>query len=884
LHASIRRARDGALLAERRRVISQNRPHRIVTISAAIAVALVAPACTDSQSELDDRADVTITHAFDFASAMPSHLAVMFSMSWFGIPSSDPQGGGPDPSYGNAKWGGGCVATSDPATCSTCILKGASDTCIMTGPPQRAMASRRRMLAGIYSASALDTEGKARTDLMLSGIRRACDSGANLDAWTMQMNGLRDTPLHATNPTCSTCKIAYDAALGFLAEADAGGMTNTIIPGDDATWYFHFGSGVGLGKCDDSAGNPKQSCIAALTQDFVDMSNMSAAHASGLKLHGKPVIYVYFDSSHLTVAQWQSLLQNARNQSGRDFYVIASTQNPSATTYFGAFDAMSPWINLTWNNYSGATVRQHAFNWAAGLHGALHSAVATYSGRALFGAMTPGFDDFTMSWGQCLERQLPPGDPRDPEVLLGEFDYFKSVGMTGLVGQTWDDWTEGTNFEPDVAGSTATLIEMRQQLAGLFGYQADPAGDAQLTSRWESYGQARNCDGGSASTPPVTKLSCDCPCTTTHFTQSSNTVAGGWNPANEQLLADVDGDGKRDLVILWNNGSAFAQVSKATGTGFQQVSNAAVGAWNPTTRNLVGDVDHDGKQDLVRVYQAGTSAYAQVWQSTGSGFQSVSNASIGGWDPTYVDLVMDVDGDGKRDLVVLWNNGQTTAQVSTSNGTGFARVSNTSLGVTWSTADRFLVGDVDGNGKQDLVRLHQVGTSTYAQVFVSNGTTFTSVSDASIGGWDPTYVDLLGDFDGDGKADLLVVWNNAGATTAQLSLSNATGFARVSNAATGVAWRASSRYFLGDADGDGRQDLVTVYPNGVAAYAQVATSNGLGFVQTSNAAVGGWSSAWVDELADVSGDGKADLLVFWQDTTQPAGQDARAQVTLASCP
>src|SRR5579862_9918535 len=81
--------------------------------------------------ESESRQALNVTHTFDFATQMPPHLAVMFSMSWFGIPASDPQGAGPDPSYGNAKWGGGMIPTNDPATCTTCILEGASDTCLM---------------------------------------------------------------------------------------------------------------------------------------------------------------------------------------------------------------------------------------------------------------------------------------------------------------------------------------------------------------------------------------------------------------------------------------------------------------------------------------------------------------------------------------------------------------------------------------------------------------------------------------------------------------------------------------------------------------------------------------------------------------------------------
>jgi hypothetical protein len=115
---------------------------------------------------------LNVTHTFDFDAQMPPHLAVMFSMSWFGIPASDPQGAGPDPSYGNTQWNGACAASNNPSQCGNCLLYGAGDACLTTGSMERQMASRRRPLAGIYSASAVDPEGEARVDLMLSTLRR----------------------------------------------------------------------------------------------------------------------------------------------------------------------------------------------------------------------------------------------------------------------------------------------------------------------------------------------------------------------------------------------------------------------------------------------------------------------------------------------------------------------------------------------------------------------------------------------------------------------------------------------------------------------------------------------------------------------------------------
>jgi hypothetical protein len=480
-------------------------------IRAVLASAVALAAC-DVRREADSFETtlqaVTVAHNFDFASNLPPHLAVMFSMSWFGIPANDPQGPGPDPGYGNARWGGGCVATNDPAQCANCVLEGTSDACLQTGADQRSMASRRRMMAGIYSASAQDTEGKRRVDLMLSNVRRPCDDGAKIDAWSAQLDGTRDTSLHSGNPTCVTCDIAYRATLGFLSEADSAGMTNVVIPGDDATWYFHFGTDVGLGACDGSSGNPVQNCIDALTQDATDMVQMALAHPSALRVNGNPVLNFYVDPGYLDDSQWSSIFQSARNATGQDFYAIATLQNPTVTNLFNAFDALAPWVQLDWNNYSGTNVRSHAQAWAAGEHDPLFNAVASYPGRAAFGGIAPGFDDYTEDWGACTERQLPPGDARDPALLQGEFDYLITKSAKGMILETWDDWTEGSEFEPDVEGGSTVLVALRDNLGTLFGEPADPAGDTRLADRWSSYGQARNCDGGTAGTPPQTNLLC----------------------------------------------------------------------------------------------------------------------------------------------------------------------------------------------------------------------------------------------------------------------------------------------------------------------------------------------------------------------------------------
>ncbi|HEY2031041.1 MAG TPA: carboxypeptidase regulatory-like domain-containing protein [Myxococcales bacterium] len=546
---------------------------------------------------------VTVTHSFDLAANMPSHLAIMFSMSWFGIPSTDPQGGGLDPSWGNWKWGGGCIATNNPASCSTSP----------TNTNERTVASRRRPLAGVYSSSGRDAESLKRVDLMLSHLRRSCDSGARFDAWAVQVDSLRDSSLHPTNPQSPAADLAYRALVSFFNEADNAGVTG-VMPGDDATWYFHFGtsSNVQIGACNDTAGNPRSNCINALTGDIVDMVNVAAQHPSAYRINGKIALLLYTDSALMTSTEWSSVLQNARNAAGQDFYAIGATENSS---YFNAFDALAPWVNLgQWTSTSGATVYDHATAWVTKEHSNLFAAVGNFPGRVVFGGVAPGFDDYTKDWGACSERVLPtpPDAARDANVLTAEFDFLKAKGVKGVVMETWDDWTEGSEFEPDVAAGTTTLIHLRQSLGNLYGEAADPTGDNTLSTRWTSYGQARNCAGGAAGTPPAVSLACGPP---TGLGTITGTVT---NLGNGGAISGA--------TVSWTGGNTTSDVA-----GHYTLSNVTVGTVTITgvaagflSRSY--DVTVTGNTTTTQDLQLSTSG--KVVGNVTSGGVAVSNATV----------------------------------------------------------------------------------------------------------------------------------------------------------------------------------------------------------------------------------------------------------------
>jgi RHS repeat-associated protein len=154
------------------------------------------------------------------------------------------------------------------------------------------------------------------------------------------------------------------------------------------------------------------------------------------------------------------------------------------------------------------------------------------------------------------------------------------------------------------------------------------------------------------------------------FSLAWNGYVGGWCSddscgAIKELRMDFNGDGKSDLVRVWKNvNDAYAMVWLSDGAGFSLAWNGYVGVWDVydppfmhyAIRELPMDVNGDGKTDLVRRWKNGNDACADIWVSDGAGFSQKWSGNVGAWSPS-LELPMDVNGDGKTDLVHLYTNG-----------------------------------------------------------------------------------------------------------------------------------------------------------------------------------------------------------------------------------
>jgi VCBS repeat protein len=196
----------------------------------------------------------------------------------------------------------------------------------------------------------------------------------------------------------------------------------------------------------------------------------------------------------------------------------------------------------------------------------------------------------------------------------------------------------------------------------------------------------------------------------------------------------------------------------------------------------------------------------------------------------------------------------------------------------WATQNRYPreLGDVNGDGHADIVGFGADGV--YVSVGNADGSFNTPFFAAAgfahdRGGWETQnqYPRQLGDVNGDGRDDI-VGFGDGGV---YVSLANADGtfgqsvlalnaFARAAG-----GWTSQDHYprEVADVNGDGRADIVGFGASGVyVALGNVSGTFAQPFlaINAFSQGVGGWTSQdrYTRELGDVNGDGRADIVGF----------------------
>lgn len=312
-------------------------------------------------------------------------------------------------------------------------------------------------------------------------------------------------------------------------------------------------------------------------------------------------------------------------------------------------------------------------------------------------------------------------------------------------------------------------------------------------------------------------------------------------------------------------GNATSWDTNAAHKGYTVNNTPAVGAvaqWNANHVAFVEQINGDG---TIVISESNTwvgSSSNRKWLR----FRTVSVSSVDNFihfrpPPLARSIIApgDFDGDGLGDLLSIRYDGTLTAYAGDGDG-GFLDPAGTRIGTGWHKfKTAFAAGDFSGDHKADVMAI-----TTDGKLFLYRGD--------GAGGWSGArtkigsawhkfkFVFAPGDFSGDGAADVLGV--RADGRLVLFSGNGSGGWkGRAITIATGFA-SAKRVTSPGDFDGDGRPDVIALWSDGTVKLYPGNGSNGLldpaGIVIAT-----GWTDVRLfTGRGDVSGDGHTDLLTL----------------------
>jgi Subtilase family len=287
---------------------------------------------------------------------------------------------------------------------------------------------------------------------------------------------------------------------------------------------------------------------------------------------------------------------------------------------------------------------------------------------------------------------------------------------------------------------------------------------------------------------------------------------------------------------------------------------------------LAGDFNGDGIDDLANVFNDSGKASIDVHLSNGNSFINERWATQqGGFWNNQKWLVGDFNGDGRDDLAKVFNeSNQASIDVHLSNGSSLTIKRWATKQGEFSNEQKWLAGDFNGDGIDDLAKVFNESNQASIDVYLSNGSSLRNECWATQqGGFSNEQKWLVGDFNGDRQADLANVFNDTDKASIDVHLSNGSSLTNQRWATQQGGFWSEQKWLVGDFNGDRQADLANVFNDTDQATIDVHLSNGSSLRNQRWATQqGGFSNDQKWLVGDFNGDRQDDLANVFNDTDQ----------------
>ncbi|KAK4209008.1 hypothetical protein QBC37DRAFT_475737 [Rhypophila decipiens] len=402
-----------------------------------------------------------------------------------------------------------------------------------------------------------------------------------------------------------------------------------------------------------------------------------------------------------------------------------------------------------------------------------------------------------------------------------------------------------------------------------------------------------------------------------------------WSTITGDMIrfADVDNDGKADLIALYSDGAAKVWKNVDGGATYKSLdSKWATGLGESREKVHFQDIDGDGYADYVIIYDNGAVKWARNTGNNGQDDnewnweEAVEIAPGPAGMPANRAHLYDLDRDGMADYVIVYDGGAVKALRNTGhlNGDGpwpgyrnWDDLGIIAPGVKGVTGEMIRFADMDGDGLADLVAIAEdgsmrmwknlglIGTSKgssirFARLNKDKKVDIVSVDrqgrarawlNEGLGKWkdigeiapglneDLTAAEIqFADVNGDGLDDFLVV-HGSGAVKAYLNNGNLPDKTkRIWQDSQVISWGVGEpgrKITFADLNGDGYADYCIVFDGGaVSCYLNqqnIPPDEGdrIWGYRLTVATGVGWPGDKV-RFADITGDGKEDYLIQFE--------------------